>query len=576
MKTLLLFLSVFIPSTVVRAFHLPFHGTVSYTDIIHEINTGQIKKIVVANDLKETTLIEKSGHVEKISMEPIITTEIMKKAVDNHVEIGYMNKFRLPGWLMSSFGYAPLVFLGWVLFQRISPNFRQYEYDVINVQNTTFSDWGGSREVMRECQETIQYFLQPHELVKKPKGVLLEGPPGTGKTLLGRILANYADATFIAFSASNFVELYAGMGALRVRKLFEYARKNSPCIIFIDEIDAIGQRRRQNVMGNEEREQTLNQLLYEMDGFRQNEDILVVAATNRKDILDEALLRPGRFDRIVHIPLPDKTSRRDIIKIFIKNRFVDKDVDWGFFASQTEGFSGADIGQWISDASIVSLRSNETVLTHDSLWGALERMRVGVKKEHDMRSELIRKRVAVHEAGHALICLCFPDYFMFQKITIQETYHGVGGYTMYNVIPDFAETSMITKDLLMKQIQLLLGGRVAESVFYGDPYVSIGAHDDLNKANELCRQMVTQFGMGGKLNNVVSPSEDSVSDQFLTMTDQDTVALLRSAMYDTRQLVSKHRDFIDALAQELLFEPSMSQKEVKKLWSTYNKKPFLF
>lgn len=575
MKTPLLFLSVFVPS-IVNAFLPPLHETVSYSHIIQEMKTGNIDKIVVGNDLKETTLIEKSGHVEKISMEPIITSEIMKQAMENHVEVGYINKFRLPEWVLPSLGYVPLFVFGWIFFQRISPNFRQYEYDVINVQNATFSDWGGSREVMRECQETINYFLQPHDLVKKPKGVLLEGPPGTGKTLLGRILANYANATFIAFSASNFVELYAGMGALRVRKLFEYARKNSPCIIFIDEIDAIGQRRKQNAIGNEEREQTLNQLLYEMDGFQQNEDILIVAATNRKDTLDEALLRPGRFDRIVHIPLPDKTSRRDIIKIFLKNRLVAKDVDWGFFALQTEGFSGAELEQWINDASIVSLRSNETLLTHDSLWDALERVRVGVKKEHDMRSELIRKRVAVHEAGHALLCLCFPDYFMFQKVTIQETYSGVGGYTMYNIIPDFAESSMITKDLLMKQIQLLLGGRMAESVFYGDAYVSIGAHDDLNKANELCRQMVTQFGMGGKLNNVVSPNEDEVSDQFLTMTDQDTLCLLRSAMYDTRRLVEKHRDFIDRLAEELLFEPSMSDKDVKTLWKTYNKPPLLF
>lgn len=568
-----LFLFLLMPS-IVHAFILPpLHETVSYTHIIQEIKTGQVQKIVVANDLKQTSLVGTSGHTEKINTEPPITTAIMKQAMDNHVEVGYINRFRFPEWLLPSVTYVPLFLFGWLLFQRFSPNFRQYEYDPISVENCTFHDWGGSKEVLRECKETIRYFLEPHELVKKPKGILLEGPPGTGKTLLGRILANHANATFIAYSASNFVELYAGMGALRVRKLFGYARENSPCIVFLDEIDAIGQRRKQNSVGSEEREQTLNQLLYEMDGFQQNEDILVVAATNRKDILDEALLRPGRFDKIVHVPLPDKTSRRDIIRIFMKNRKADKDVDWGFFALQTEGFSGAEIQQWINDASIVSLRSNETILTHDSLWDALERVRVGVKKDYDMRSDLIRKRVAVHEAGHALLCLCFPDYFIFQKITIQETYSGIGGYTMYNVVPDFAETSMITKDLLMKQIQLLLGGRMAESVFYGDPHVSIGAHDDLMKANELCRQMVTQFGMGGKLNNVVSPEEEDVSDQFLTLTDQDTLSLLRSAMYDTRRLVQKHQDFIDRLADELLFDPSMSEKEVKKLWSTYNKPP---
>jgi cell division protease FtsH len=552
------------------AFVPPWRDTFSYTHIIREMKTGQLDKIIVGNDLKKTTIIEKSGHIEKVSMEPIITTEIMKQALQNNIEVGYENKLRFPEWIFQSVLYTPILFLGWSVFRRLSPDFSKYDYELVNVANTTFGDWGGSKEVLRECKETVQYFLEPHELVKKPKGVLLEGPPGTGKTLLGRIIANYANATFVSFPASNFVELYSGMGALRVRKLFEYARKNSPCILFIDEIDAIGQHRKRSAVGNEEREQTLNQLLYEMDGFQPNDDVLVVAATNRKDILDEALLRPGRFDKIVHIPLPDKSSRRDIIRIFLKGRVVDKDVDWGFFALQTEGFSGADIQQWINEASIYSLRLNDTILTHDSLWSALERVRVGVKKDIDMRSELIRKRVAVHEAGHALICLCFPDYFMFQKVAIHETYSGVGGYTMYNVVPDFAETSMITKDLLMKQIQLLLGGRVAESVFYGDAYVSIGAHDDLNKANELCRQMVSQFGMGGRMNNIVSPDDSNVSDQFLTMTDQDTISMLRSATYDTRRLVEKHKDFIERLADELLFDASMSEKDVKTLWKTYN------
>jgi len=247
-------------------------------------------------------------------------------------------------------------------------------------------------------------------------------------------------------------------------------------------------------------------------------------------------------------------------------------VDMGFFTLQTEGFSGAELEQWINDATIHSLRSNETILTHDSLWNALERIRIGVKKENDIRSDLIRKRVAVHEAGHTLLCLCYPDYFLFQKVSIQQTYEGVGGYTMYTVIPDFAETGMITKDLLMKQIQLLLAGRVAESVFYGDEYVSIGAHDDLNKANELCRQMVTQFGMGSKLNNVASGgSEDMLSDRFLSMTDYDVLILIRSALRDTRRLVEKHKEFIDRLADELVFDTSVNDKDVRLLWKTYDK-----
>jgi cell division protease FtsH len=542
---------------------------------MNEIQTKKLDRIIITNDLKETTLIEKSGHIEKINTEPIITTQIMKKAFDNNIEIGYKNNIHFPEWILQTFFCAPLLFIVWNVFQRFSPDFSQYEFDLENVANSTFRDWGGSKEVVRECKETIRYFLEPNEMVKQPRGILLEGPPGTGKTLLGRIIANYANATFIAFSGSNFVELYSGMGALRVRKLFDYARNKSPCIIFIDEIDAIGQHRKQSVIGNEEREQTLNQLLYEMDGFHQNDNIMVIAATNRKDILDQALLRPGRFDKIIHIPLPDKSSRRDIIKIFLRNRVVEKGIDWDSLLLQTEGFSGADIEQWLNDANIHSLRSsNENLITQESLWSSLERAHMGVKKDIDMRSDLIKKRVAVHEAGHTLISLCFPDYFVFQKVSIQETYSGVGGYTMYNVIPEFSETSMITKDLLLKQIQLLLGGRIAESVFYGDSYVSVGAHDDLDKANELCRQMVSDFGMGSKLNNVVLPREDSFSDQFMTMTDYDTLSILRSAMRDTRQLVLKHKDFIDRLAEELVFDVSMNQREVKTLWRTYNSKEF--
>lgn len=557
------------------AFGPPWHSTFSYTRIIREMKTGELERIIVGNDLKQATLIEKSGHTEKVSIEPSITNEIVKYALENNVEVGYENKLRFPDWIFQSVIYTPFFLFGWSFLRRLSPDFGKYEHESADTGNATFADWGGSKEVIRECKETINFFLNPNELVRKPKGVLLEGPPGTGKTLLGKILANYANATFVAFPASNFVELYSGMGALRVRKLFEHARKNSPCILFIDEIDAIGQHRKRTSIGNEEREQTLNQLLYEMDGFRQNEDVLVVAATNRKDILDEALTRPGRFDKIIHIPLPDKSSRRDIIRLSIRGRNVDKGVDWGFFALQTEGFSGADIEQWINDASIYSLRLNSTLLTHESLSESLERVRVGVKKEIDMRSELVRRRVAVHEAGHALLCLCFPDYFRFQKVTIQETYSGVGGFTMYQTIPDFAETSMITKDLLMKQVLLLLGGRVAESVFYGDLYVSIGAHDDLNKANELCRQMVSHFGMGANMKNIVSPEDAIVSDRFMSMTDHDTMSMLRSATHETRRLVEQHKDFIDRLADELLFDNSMSENDVMTLWKTYQSKTLL-
>lgn len=547
---------------VVRA----FQPVVPFTRILQEIHRGQIEKVIMTGDMKEATLLEKSGSIEKVSGS-VAAGRILQEALDNHIEVEYKNPF--PEWITQSLVSVPFFVVGWMVFQRLNPDFRQFEFEAENTidEPLTFRDWGGPAEILRECRETLHYFLTSNELVEQPKGVLLEGPPGTGKTMLGRIIAHEAGASFIAISASNFVELYVGMGSLRVRRLFEYARKKSPCIVFIDEIDAIGQQRRFSKVGNDEREQTLNQLLYEMDGFHKNQGVLVMAATNRKDVLDEALLRPGRFDKVIHIPLPDKSSRRKIIGIHCKDKKVKGEVDWELFASQTEGFSGADLHQWINDAGIRSLRSNETSLTTGSLWQALERLQIGTVKDEDVRSEQTRRKVAIHEAGHVLICLCAPECFQLQKVSIQETYEGVGGYTMY--VASDEENNMITKDFLMKQIQMLLGGRVAESVFYGDNHVSVGAHDDLMRSNELCRQMVSQFGMGTKLNNVVSPSEDEVSDRFLTLTDFDTLGILRSAMLETRRLVSKHQAFIEELAEELVFDVSLSAKEVEQLWNKH-------
>lgn len=544
-----------------------FQPIVPFTHILQEIHRGQIEKVIMTGDMKEATLLEKSGSVEKVSGS-IAAGRILQEALDHNIEVEYKNHF--PEWITQGILSVPLFVVGWVLFQRLNPDFRQFEFEADKTieEPVSFRDWGGPSEILRECRETIQYFLTPNEMVEQPRGVLLTGPPGTGKTMLGRIIANEAGASFIAISASNFVELYVGMGSLRVRRLFEHARNKSPCIVFIDEIDAIGQKRMFSKVGNDEREQTLNQLLYEMDGFHKNAGVLVMAATNRKDVLDEALLRPGRFDKVIHIPLPDKTSRKKIIGIHLKNKRVEGDVDWELFASQTEGFSGADIHQWINDAGIRSLRSNETSLTTGSLWQALERLQIGNIKDEDLRSEETRRKVAIHEAGHVLMCLQAPECFQLQKVSIQETYEGVGGYTMY--VASDEEDNMITKDFLVKQIQMLLGGRVAESVFYGDNHVSVGAHDDLMRCNELCRQMVSQFGMGTKLNNVVSPIEDDVSDRFLTLTDFDTLGILRSAMLQTRRLVMKYKDFVEELAEELVFDVSLSAKEVQQLWKKHN------
>ena len=447
----------------------------------------------------------------------------------------------------------------------------EFQNENMKDANITLHSFAGSPEIFNECTEIVSYLK--NETVYKnagaeiPRGVLLEGPPGTGKTLLAKAIASEAEANFISIAASEFVEVYVGLGASKIRTLFQKARENKPCIIFIDEIDAVGRQRGAGVnMANDEREQTLNQLLAEMDGFADNDGILIMAATNRKDVLDSALLRPGRFDRLLNVPLPDTQSRLSILKVHAKNKELKPDINLDILADLTSGFSGAQLKNLMNEGAIHAAREGNTVISLENLLEALDKVIIGIVKKKDSRDEASRLRVAVHETGHALLAALCDQYFELKKVSIQSTYSGAGGYTIFNELRNISESGLYTKDLLIKRLVVALGGKAAETLKYGEEHVSVGAVQDLKQANDLAKKMIGNFGMGTKLevfynddvgsdtpflgrslSSGFSPSENT-KEEF----DKESLSLVNKAYIIAKELLKSNMDIMDTMVESLL------------------------
>ena len=465
----------------------------------------------------------------------------------------------------------------------------------VDNSNVTLNSWAGSPEIFEECTEIVSYLknatIYENAGAEIPKGILLEGPPGTGKTLLARAIASETEANFISVSASEFIELFVGMGAARIRGLFAEARENTPCIIFIDEIDSIGRQRGAGInMGNDEREQTLNQLLAEMDGFTQNSGVLVIAATNRRDVLDSALLRPGRFDRIVNVPLPDKNSRRSILQVHMKNKKMEDNINIDFLAEITSGFSGAELKNMVNEAAIFAARVGETIITQKNLEDALEKLVVGIVKKTDTRPDAALERVALHELGHAITAQKFSEYFVLKKVTIESTYSGAGGYTLFNELPDISEGGLYTKDLLKKRIVIALAGKAAELVFYGDKHVSLGAIQDLKQANEIAQQMIGNYGMGNELKVFYNENIEANKTPFLgkSMTsvakysektkekiDKEALEILNEAFKEAVDIITSEKNNIELIKNILIELKSIKGDYFKDLLDSYNNNTFL-
>lgn len=451
--------------------------------------------------------------------------------------------------------------------------------------NITLSDWAGSPEIFEECNEVVSYLRNDTNYkmagAQIPKGILLEGSPGTGKTLIAKAIASECDANFISVASSEFVEVFVGLGAQKVRNLFKQARENTPCILFIDEIDSIGKQRGTGInLGNDEREQTLNQLLAEMDGFNSNEGVLIIAATNRRDVLDSALLRPGRFDRVINVPLPDKDSRKEIFKVHTKNKELEPNIEYEFLAELSAGFSGAQIKNLVNEAAILAAREARIQISQKDLEDSLEKLVVGIVKRTDTRGLATRTRVAIHEAGHAILSVLFSEYFDLKKVTIQATYNGAGGYTLFNDKEETSSSGLYTKEALKKRLVVSMGGKAAEWLIYGENFVSLGAVQDLKTANQLAQTMIGNYGMGEELNVFYNENIESAQTPFLgrslatgdkysektkEILDLESLSLVKEAYSEAQRLLLEYKSALLKVSNLLLRDTTLPAQVVYDL-----------
>ncbi|MEL6604740.1 MAG: ATP-dependent zinc metalloprotease FtsH3 [Cyanobacteria bacterium J06614_10] len=449
----------------------------------------------------------------------------------------------------------------------------------------TFGDVAGIDQAKLELTEVVDFLKNADRFTaigaKIPKGVLLVGPPGTGKTLLAKAVAGEAGVPFFSISGSEFVEMFVGVGASRVRDLFEQAKSNAPCIVFIDEIDAVGRQRGAGLGGgNDEREQTLNQLLTEMDGFEGNTGIIIIAATNRPDVLDAALLRPGRFDRQVVVDRPDYAGRLEILNVHSRGKTFSKDVDLEKIARRTPGFTGADLSNLLNEAAILAARRNLTEIAMDEVNDAIDRVLAGPEKKDRVMSEKRKTLVAYHEAGHALVGALMPDYDPVQKISIIPRGRA-GGLTWFTPSEERLESGLYSRSYLQNQMAVALGGRLAEEIVFGDEEVTTGASNDLQQVARTARQMVTRFGMSDELGPVAlgrqqgNPflgrdiaSERDFSEKTAASIDAEVRALVDQAYERCKRVLVENRHILDKLAEMLVDKETVDSEELQQLLAT--------
>lgn len=450
---------------------------------------------------------------------------------------------------------------------------------------TTFADVAGSDEAVEELHEIKEFLQEPAKFqavgAKIPKGVLLYGPPGTGKTLLARAVAGEAGVPFYSISGSDFVEMFVGVGASRVRDLFEQAKANAPAIVFVDEIDAVGRHRGAGMGGgHDEREQTLNQLLVEMDGFDVKGGVILIAATNRPDILDPALLRPGRFDRQIAVDRPDMLGRLEILKVHAKGKPVTKDVDLNAVARRTPGFTGADLSNVLNEAALLTARGNQTQIDNAMLDEAIDRVVAGPQKRTRIMSEKEKKITAYHEGGHALVAAASPQSDPVHKITILSRGRALG-YTM--VLPEEDKYST-TRNEMLDQLAYMLGGRAAEELVFHDP--TTGAANDIEKASATARAMVTQYGMTERLGAIKFGGDNTepfvgremghqrdYSEEVAALVDEEVKKLIETAHNEAWEILVENRDILDALVLELLEKETLGKEQIAEIFAPIVKRP---
>lgn len=566
-----------------------------YSKLIDQVQKHQIEKIRISPDRSVASLSGPDGTPIQVNLPP--DPQLIDILTENKVDITVMPPSDEGFWVkaLSTFLVPIALLIGlFVLFRRAQNgpgnqalNFGKSKARVQMEPQTqvTFNDVAGIEQAKLELSEVVDFLKNADRFTavgaKIPKGVLLVGPPGTGKTLLARAVAGEAGVPFFSISGSEFVEMFVGVGASRVRDLFEQAKANAPCIVFIDEIDAVGRQRGAGLGGgNDEREQTLNQLLTEMDGFEGNTGIIIIAATNRPDVLDAALLRPGRFDRQVVVDRPDYKGRLEILNVHARGKTLSKDVDLEKIARRTPGFTGADLSNLLNEAAILAARRNLTEISMDEVNDAIDRVLAGPEKKDRVMSEKRKTLVAYHEAGHALVGALMPDYDPVQKISIIPRGRA-GGLTWFTPSEDQMDSGLYSRSYLQNQMAVALGGRIAEEIIFGEDEVTTGASNDLQQVARVARQMVTRFGMSDRLGPVAlgrqqgNPflgrdimSERDFSDETAAAIDDEVRNLVDQAYRRAKDVLVKNKHVLDQIADMLVEKETVDAEELQTILNT--------
>jgi cell division protease FtsH len=560
-----------------------------FSTLMTKASDGQVKSVEINGT--EGIVIDSDGHKHNVVL-PDCTGDcqfVTELRTQDHVAVkydknssgSYLLSVLLPNIILVILIAA---FMWWVLRQTQSGNNQAISFGRSRARMIagdkpaiTFADVAGVEEAKQELTEIVEFLKYPEKFValgaRIPKGVLLVGPPGTGKTLLSKAVAGEAGVPFFSISGSEFVEMFVGVGASRVRDLFDQAKKNSPCIVFVDEIDAVGRQRGAGLGGgHDEREQTLNQLLVEMDGFDTNTHVIVIAATNRPDVLDPALLRPGRFDRHVTLDRPDIKGRRAILDVHARNKPLDTTVDLDVLGRQTPGFSGADLANLINEAAILAARANKKVIGMDELEEAIARVIAGPERKSRRISDHEKEIIAYHETGHALVMKALPHTDPVHKVSIISRGMALG-WTMS--LPE-EDKYLISRDELMDQIAGIMGGRVAEEIVFGD--ITSGAENDIQRATQMARRMVTQWGMSDKLGTVAMGHREELvflgrdlgeqrnySEEVAAIIDEEIRSIVDHGYQTAKSILTQQRRKMDAVVEQLKVVETLDAKQLDEI-----------